>query len=77
MIWNHERGDPGGIRLFPKQLGIPRLNALSGGVGHAGFVLARLLLSAPDALLLDEPTNHLDLDSLLWLKIISFLPGNA
>jgi ATP-binding cassette subfamily F protein 3 len=32
------------------------------------LLLAKLLISNPDALLLDEPTNHLDLESLMWLE---------
>ncbi len=50
--------------------GDARFDQLSGGWRRRAL-LARALVSAPDALLLDEPTNHLDIDAIEWLE--SFL----
>jgi ATP-binding cassette subfamily F protein 3 len=43
------------------------VETFSGGQ-QSRLMLAKLLLSAPDALLLDEPSNHLDIAATSWLE---------
>lgn len=76
---NHKFEDAGGFELKAQTQKI--LNGLgfsdtdqerhvaefSGG-WQMRLMLAKLLISNPDALLLDEPTNHLDLESMIWLE---------
>jgi ATP-binding cassette subfamily F protein 3 len=76
---HHKYEDAGGFELesiaqkilaglgFEESDMVRPLSTFSGG-WQMRLLLAKLLISNPDALLLDEPTNHLDLESLIWLE---------
>jgi len=56
---------------IPESLHERKMGELQGGQ-KVRVLLAQALFGTPTVLLLDEPTNNLDLDSVHWLRIISF-----
>lgn len=56
-----------GRMLFSGEESLKKVTVLSGGE-KVRCMLARLMLTAPNALIMDEPTNHLDLESITALN---------
>ncbi|MFP4152671.1 MAG: ABC-F family ATP-binding cassette domain-containing protein [Alkalispirochaeta sp.] len=66
-----------GRMLFSGEESLKKVTVLSGGE-KVRCMLAKLMLSQPNALIMDEPTNHLDLESITALNdgLIAF-KGNV
>ena len=62
-----------GRMLFSGEESLKKVTVLSGGE-KVRCMLAKLMLTGPNALIMDEPTNHLDLESITALNdaLISF-----